>query len=1462
LKIFFPTLPAFARSIEWLESRIAPASLLLAPDDGPFTLELDPIDSHLHVKNGAGTEIFDQGGPTPSVGDDLFVTGGGSADTFTIIQTAAGDVVFTGTLDVNIAGPIIVSGPVSTGTELALTTGESITQTAALGVDNSNVHYTAGKNVLLSGASLNTSNGEIVINANQQTVPASGAFVGIEINNSTISSTTGAISLYGRGGDSSADFQAGVFLQGSSSVGTGTSGLVHVEGAGGDGIGGFNHGVQIVQSTITAGTGGTVEVVGLGGTLANGPFNFGVQVQNGGSITSTDGDVMVTGTGGGTPSSSDNDGVIVDGIISAGGNGKVVVTGQGGFGAQGNFGVLVMGSTSRIAGSGGPVSVIGAGGISSSGNNDGVFVAGGAEIKAVGNGTLDVTGQGGTGGDNNFGVFAQGTNSKIRAALGNMTVTGTGGKGTSFNFGVTLASGAELLAEGGVMSVQGTGGPGNGNSNRGLDFDASSLVTSTGGNVGLIGNGGGTGAASDGTGVNSFANISLPGTGNLTITGTGAVANGSSNVGVFMEAVLNTAVGNITVQGTGGGTSLSGDNTGVYLNSSLHAGLTGAISVVGFGGAGKTENEGVVLQATVLQTDDGNILVRGLPGTGKNQVGVDIFVSPSTTIQTLGAGNIEIASDQLDIEPGTIIDANTHTVSLHPATSGTRIDITDAPDKIGVLTLADEDLDRVTAGRLNIGDNASGTLQVLQPITRAASTTLALNGAGRTLIYAALDTGGGTLLFSNGVYEIHGDNLIANTTSLNVHAATLYLGPFDDTVQGLTVDHGNILNTGTLTSTTAINFLSGRINAQLGGTAGLIKSSPDTAILGNPNNTFTGSVTINAGTLQVAADGAFGAPANNLAISNATLRTTASFTSPRAIAFNGPATVDVIFATTLTLSGAVTGPGPLVQTGGGTLVIGNAYPFTVDPTSTTMMGGTMTVDGATVTLGGGTIVVHTGPAGSHAIESIEVSDTTPMTSLTVKSPTGTVTEIAKIISANPADSLAKIALGKGVMFGDGMAGVASDPTVPDLAVAGKLGALTLDGISANTLVTLGKGLPYNANPGDPTDPTPDTYNQKPALKINRIMGPGVTFDLTPLRDNMGNYIRDDFGNYVGGGGLGKVTVEQWGPDNGTSYPGVIKTSQSVTSFTLKKGDCGVTFEVDKEGVGTTTPGNVGTIKVLNGSWTSAGNVIDGYVGLFDVGGFTAGADLHADYIQKKFLVRGTFTDINGVAYGGTTILDQDIASGAFNISVGDFSGKITATGPIGKFVANGTYSGALTAKSILSITADEFVKIGLTGPLIKSTGGAIGTVTTKFGGIANTTIESSTNIGKITSKGAVTGSKILAGADPDNNGNFVAGDPTPTGTLGALAITGVLDASTIAARTLDAMTFRYGQPAATFTVLPTGVSTTLIALESFKTATAGLKVDAAPTILNASLPTAGHYYFKFLDAANMTLGTIHVFKTS
>ena len=117
-------------------------------------------------------------------------------------------------------------------------------------------------------------------------------------------------------------------------------------------------------------------------------------------------------------------------------------------------------------------------------------------------------------------------------------------------------------------------------------------------------------------------------------------------------------------------------------------------------------------------------------------------------------------------------------------------------------------------------------------------------------------------------------------------------------------------------------------------------------------NTYTGSTTINAGTVSVAADAGLGtapgvATPGHLTLNGGTLQATASFTlnGRRGIAMGaGGATFDTTGATNLTYAGIATGTGSLTKSGTGTFTLSGA-----------------TVSAGAVTLSGGVLV---GPTGS------------------------------------------------------------------------------------------------------------------------------------------------------------------------------------------------------------------------------------------------------------------------------------------------------------------------------------------------------------------------------------------------------------------------------------------------------------------------------------------------------------------
>ena len=155
------------------------------------------------------------------------------------------------------------------------------------------------------------------------------------------------------------------------------------------------------------------------------------------------------------------------------------------------------------------------------------------------------------------------------------------------------------------------------------------------------------------------------------------------------------------------------------------------------------------------------------------------------------------------------------------------------------------------------------------------------------------------------------------------------------------------------------------------GSSGLLKKlGAGTLTLSNTSNSYAGGTILDNGILAVATDSVLGAASGGVTFAGGTLEATASFTSARGMTFNGAGGgVSVDSGQTLTLSGALTGPGLLAKVGFGTLIlngspsIGGGYQVvrgTLDFLAVTLpIGfGTLTADaGATIQYDAGTTVV-------------------------------------------------------------------------------------------------------------------------------------------------------------------------------------------------------------------------------------------------------------------------------------------------------------------------------------------------------------------------------------------------------------------------------------------------------------------------------------------------------------------------
>ncbi len=148
------------------------------------------------------------------------------------------------------------------------------------------------------------------------------------------------------------------------------------------------------------------------------------------------------------------------------------------------------------------------------------------------------------------------------------------------------------------------------------------------------------------------------------------------------------------------------------------------------------------------------------------------------------------------------------------------------------------------------------------------------------------------------------------------------------------------------------------ISGIITGSGGLTKDGAGTLAL-TAANTYTGTTTITAGAISIAADGALGTPpgaptAGKIVLVGGTLRATATFTlaANRGVALTGAGTISTDPATTLTYGGIMAGAGSVTKSGTGTLLLSGLNTYTG---ATTISAGTLRI-GATNSIGSASAV--------------------------------------------------------------------------------------------------------------------------------------------------------------------------------------------------------------------------------------------------------------------------------------------------------------------------------------------------------------------------------------------------------------------------------------------------------------------------------------------------------------------------
>ena len=218
-------------------------------------------------------------------------------------------------------------------------------------------------------------------------------------------------------------------------------------------------------------------------------------------------------------------------------------------------------------------------------------------------------------------------------------------------------------------------------------------------------------------------------------------------------------------------------------------------------------------------------------------------------------------------------------------------------------------------------------------------------GAGTvTLSVSNTHTGGTTISNGTVVTAVSG---ALGTGPLTVSGGTLSMGATTQSAGVVTLNSGSISGTGTLSGTSYL-LRDGSIAVNMAGAGGILKSTAGTVTLSG-TNTFSGGINLQGGTLSVSSDANLGDAANVITFAQtngSVLQGTASFSSSRGFVFGQSGGIDTATNATVTLTGAMDGPGALTKSGAGTLVLAT--------TSNLQFGGTLISAGVLQIGAGGT----------------------------------------------------------------------------------------------------------------------------------------------------------------------------------------------------------------------------------------------------------------------------------------------------------------------------------------------------------------------------------------------------------------------------------------------------------------------------------------------------------------------------
>ncbi|WP_033455870.1 autotransporter outer membrane beta-barrel domain-containing protein [Bordetella bronchiseptica] len=401
-------------------------------------------------------------------------------------------------------------------------------------------------------------------------------------------------------------------------------------------------------------------------------------------------------------------------------------------------------------------------------------------------------------------------------------------------------------------------------------------------------------------------------TSDMTSVRRASIAAGGGTFEVAGGTTLNwtgRVTGNGTLVKEGAGTlALSGFNA--HGGTVVNAGTVQISSDYGLGNGALTLNNSRLASTADIYTEaaatvNGNGTFDTANGTTLQWMG---DIGGAGALVKTGAGTLLLGGDSL-YAGGTVVNAGTVQVFKDASLGGGALTLNNASlASLGSFSTARA----ATLTGNGTFDTATGTtLGWTGDIGGAGA--LVKTGQGTLVLGGDNQYGGGTTVNAGAVQVARDANLGAAAGAVALDGGTLAASAGFTSARGVTIGAGN--GAMSVASGASLDW-----QGLIGGTGALAKEGAGTLVLGNDNQ-YAGGTTVNAGTVQVARDANLGAAAGAVALNDARLASTGTFSTARAATLTGNGTFDTADGTTLGWTGDIGGAGALVKEGLGTLVL-------------------------------------------------------------------------------------------------------------------------------------------------------------------------------------------------------------------------------------------------------------------------------------------------------------------------------------------------------------------------------------------------------------------------------------------------------------------------------------------------------------------------------------------------------------